>query len=624
MEDQQNKGKNDLLLSENIQSQKTLIFGLVDDYSNPSHIPYKDKVYLTPTEKYRIYGKFPFRLILDLALAILSTIQIIMINSPTTEYGKAVERFFYDLFLQNDNVDDREFPRTKYIYKLDELIKFVRDSKDNYLKIKEYSLGNLTFQIPEKSNITIPLSIDYIMKKMEEYIMSKDDYWIFNETNSNSEIKKTLNKIKSFIIEYNVNTYDPYNFGDYYECSSWDIKQIFDFEKRFHFAISLDISFSTCEDISINGNSFIKGNYWIPAIMVIFSLINIILTLRSLIIGYKYYLNFQYKLSKDKMKIERENKPPKIKSKWEMLRKKEKNNLTSRFNYLQLIGNIMQLFGALLSLYEGREVIVITKYVVGIGAALSYTTLLKYLKFYPNFQTIINTFSKSIPYLILYFIGTLPIFLCFVVFGLANFPFSERFYSFTRIILQLFGMMNGDSILDIINDILDNNYFLGHIYIYLFITLFFWFVINLFVAIIEDSFVSAKMKNQDHWIYTLVKKNQNKNEDIGTKSRKEIKLYDEMRRKKLIRNVLSKSRENLNELNEQNIISEEKGQLNISLIESIQDFDNFFNRIKDEIKNITNEIKESNNCKMKYELKHYILKRISNLQKLINEEKNSL
>ena len=358
--------------------------------------------------------------------------------------------------------------------------------------------------------------------------------------------------------------------------------------------------------------------------MVIFSLINIILTLRSLIIGYKYYLNFQYKFSKDKMKIERENKPPKIKSKWEMLRKKEKNNLTSKFNYLQLIGNIMQLFGALLSLYEGREVIVVTKYVVGIGAALCYTTLLKYLKFYPNFQTIINTFSKSIPYLILYFIGTLPIFLCFVVFGLANFPFSERFYSITRIILQLFGMMNGDSILDIINDILDNNYFLGHIYIYLFITLFFWFVINLFVAIIEDSFVSAKMKNQDHWIYTLVKKNQNKNEDIGTKSRKEIKLYDEMRRKKLIRNVLSKSRENLNELNEQNIISEEKGQLNISLIESIQDFDNFFNRIKDEIKNITNEIKESNNCKMKYELKHYILKRISNLQKLINEEKNSL
>ena len=97
-----------------------------------------------------------------------------------------------------------------------------------------------------------------------------------------------------------------------------------------------------------------------------------------------------------------------------------------------------------------------------------------------------------------------------------------------------------------------------------------------------------------------------------------------MRRKKLIRNVLSKSRDNLNELNEPSIIAEEKEQLNTGLNESIQDFDNFFNGIKDEIKNITNEIKESKNCKLKHELKQYILKRISNLQKLINEEKNSV
>ena len=66
--------------------------------------------------------------------------------------------------------------------------------------------------------------------------MTKDDYWIFNATNNNSVIKKNINKIKSFTIEYNVNTYDPYNFGDYYECTSWDVKQIFDFERRFHFS----------------------------------------------------------------------------------------------------------------------------------------------------------------------------------------------------------------------------------------------------------------------------------------------------------------------------------------------------------------------------------------------------
>ncbi len=248
---------------------------------------------------------------------------------------------------------------------------------------------------------------------------------------------------------------------------------------------------------------------------------------------------------------------------------------------------------------------------------------MKYLRFYSNFQTVINTILKSIPYLILYFIGTMPIFLSFVVFAVANFPYSERFYSFTRVILNLFGMMNGDSILDIINDIIENSFLLGHIYIYLFLILFICFVINIFVSIIEDSFVSSKIKNQNHWIYSFVKKNQNKNEEKGNISRKEMRLYDEMRRKSLIRNVLRKSSKKINEkIDKEKLIQNDKGQLNLN--ESIKDFDKSFNKIKDEINNITNEIKESKDCKMKYELKQFILKRISNLQKLISEEKKTL
>ena len=612
MEEPLGVGKNSL----NLSKKQSEFFRLIKDYSNPSHIPFKDKLYLTPTEKYRIYGKFPTRLILDIALAIVITIQITMINGPTTEYTKAVERFFYDIFLQNDNLNDKEYPRMKYIYRMNDLSKFVRDSRDSYFELREFSLGNLTIQALNDFN-TIPINIEYINDSVDQYNMTEEDSWIFNETYDNNDTLKKLrkykiNKIKSFLIEYKVNTFEPYNFGDYYECFQWDIKQIFDFERRYHFSISLNMAFSSCNDLSKNGNTFIKGNYWIPTIIFILALINFILTMRSLVIGFKYYLNFQYKYSKQTIKIERENKPPKIKTKWEMLREKDKNNIISRFNYFQALGNIIQILGAILSLYERKEVIMTTKYVVGIGASLCYINLMKYLQYYANFQVIINTLSKSIPYLILYFIGTLPIFLSFVVFAVANFPYSERFYSFTRVILQLFGMMNGDSILDIINDVLDNSYFLGHIYIYFFNTLFICFVINIFVSIIEDSFVSSKIKNQDHWIYSFFKKNQNKNEEKGNISRKEMRIYDEMRRKKLIRNVLRRGSEKGVDKNDDNIISNERGQSNLN--ESIIDFDRSFNKMKDEIKNITNEIKESKDCKMKNELKQLILKRISNLQ----------
>jgi len=626
MDENLNNDNNELIL--NKKGQKSLIFGLVKDYSNPSHIPYKDKISLSPIEKYRIYGKFPIRMIFDIALAILTTVQIIMVSGPTTEYTKAVERFFYDAFLQNDDYSEEEVQRIKYIYTMDDLVDMVNKSRDNYYDLNSISLGNFSFNYNENETNKILVSIDYINKEndvelMEEYNMTEEDAWIFNDTYTNLERKKIINQIKTFFIEYKVNSFEPYNFGDYYECFQWDIKQIFDFERRYHFSVTLDMEFTPCQDLTENGNTFIKGCYWIPSFMLIFSLFNFILTVRSLVIAFKYYLNFQYVYSKENIKIERENKPPKIKTKWDMLREKDKKNIVSRINYIQAIGNIAQFLAAALLLYEGSEVIIITKYILGIAAALSYLNLMKYLKYYSHFQTIIFTLLKSIPYLILYFIGTMPLFLPFVVFGIANFPYSERFYSFTRVILNLFGMMNGDSLIDVINDMIDNNFFLGHLYIYLFLFLFICFVINIFVSIIEDSFVSSKMKNQNHWIYSFVKKTDNKNDDKSKLSRTEMKLRDEMRRKSLIRTALNKAgKKEKDNIEKEKLILNEQGQLNLN--ESIKYFDQTFNKMKDDIKNITNEIKESRECKMKNELKQFILKRISNLQKLISEEQKSL
>ena len=599
MDENLNNDNNELIL--NKKGQKSLIFGLVKDYSNPSHIPYKDKISLSPIEKYRIYGKFPIRMIFDIALAILTTVQIIMVSGPTTEYTKAVERFFYDAFLQNDDYSEEEVQRIKYIYTMDDLVDMVNKSRDNYYDLNSISLGNFSFNYNENETNKILVSIDYINKEndvelMEEYNMTEEDAWIFNDTYTNLERKKIINQIKTFFIEYKVNSFEPYNFGDYYECFQWDIKQIFDFERRYHFSVTLDMEFTPCQDLTENGNTFIKGCYWIPSFMLIFSLFNFILTVRSLVIAFKYYLNFQYVYSKENIKIERENKPPKIKTKWDMLREKDKKNIVSRINYIQAIGNIAQFLAAALLLYEGSEVIIITKYILGIAAALSYLNLMKYLKYYSHFQTIIFTLLKSIPYLILYFIGTMPLFLPFVVFGIANFPYSERFYSFTRVILNLFGMMNGDSLIDVINDMIDNNFFLGHLYIYLFLFLFICFVINIFVSIIEDSFVSSKMKNQNHWIYSFVKKTDNKNDDKSKLSRTEMKLRDEMRRKSLIRTALNKAgKKEKDNIEKEKLILNEQGQLNLN--ESIKYFDQTFNKMKDDIKNITNEIKESRECK---------------------------
>ena len=626
-EEKEKPAKQELLLPKN-NFKNSVIFGLVTDFSNPAHIPFKDKMFLTPTEKYRIYGKFPVRMTLDIILAILSTIQIVMVNGPTSSYTRAVERFLNDIFLQNDAPYDVEFPRIKYLYTMDEIINHVTKSRDDYFDLEEVSLGNLTLQKSDNSTV-IPIIISYLNNEknkekdlIEQYNMTEKDLWIFNETNPRSNIKKELIRMKSFLINYKVRTYEPYNFGDYFECFDWKIEQIFSFEKRYHFSVSLNIINSNCEDYS-NTNKFIKGSYWVPSFIVFFALINFILTLRSISINYKYYINFKYRYSKSLIEIERENKPPKRKTKWEMLRPKDKSNIMSKLNYVQAVGCLIQLFGGILTLYEGKDAINITKYTVGLGAALAYLILTKYLKFYYQFQTIFNTLLKSIPNLILYFIGSLPIFISFVVFAIANFPYSERFYNFTRVILSLFGMMNGDSILDIIKDLTQNSYFLGQLYIYSFNILFICVVINIFVSIIEEAFVNSKIKNQNHWIYSFVKKEQN------TVTRGEMKMYEEMRRKNIIRDVLNedKKRNQIQNENNSEILNDKINIRKSKKRETVKDVDIFSNMIqeaKKEIRNVTKEIEECKESKMKYELNQYLIKRISKLEKLILDVQNSL
>ena len=359
-------------------------------------------------------------------------------------------------------------------------------------------------------------------------------------------------------------------------------------------------------------------------------MINLILTLRSIIINYQYYINFKYRYSKSHIKVERENKSPKNKSKWEILRSKEKNKIMSIFNYIQVVQCLFQLFGGILSLYEGKDAININRYIIGLGAAMGYFMLSRYLNYYYNFQTIFRTIMKSIPNLILYFFGTLPILISFIIFAVANFPYSERFYSFTRVILALFGMMNGDSILDVTNDIIQNSYFLGQIYIYTFNILFICVVINIFVSIIEEAFINSKLKNKNHWIYSFSKKEQNKNEEEGVGvTRGEMKMYEEMRRRNIIRNTLNENKERKDDSKEKELKNlDDKVSIRKNIkketIKDVDIFSNILQEAKKEIRNVKKEIEECKESKMKYELNQYLSKRINNLQQLIISVKNTL
>jgi hypothetical protein len=254
-----------------------------------------------------------------------------------------------------------------------------------------------------------------------------------------------------------------------------------------------------------------------------------------------------------------------------------------------------------------------------------------------QFNSIFNMMNKSIRRLLSYFIGTSPIFLGFIFFGYANFWGSERFTSVTLTMTTLLSMMNGDSILDIINDLESTGFFVGCIYSYLFGIMSICVICNLFVSIIEEAYVNTKIKNKDHWVYSFlnVKDKEENEEEVSKVKRKKIEDYrskniiraaleedDQINLKKNINTSLDSSNITLNSINNISYMNNSNNDLNIE--QEIRKYKEMIEKGIEESENISNEIINSGYPSVKEEIIRLLLNKIITLENKIKSIHNSI
>jgi len=83
-----------------------------------SEIPLIDDITLSPIDKYRIYGKFPYAMLIQLILVIFTTLQTLVIISEITDYGRDQEHTFYEVLVNDANRVDWQYQREKYIFSI--------------------------------------------------------------------------------------------------------------------------------------------------------------------------------------------------------------------------------------------------------------------------------------------------------------------------------------------------------------------------------------------------------------------------------------------------------------------------------------------------------------------------
>jgi hypothetical protein len=170
--------------------------------------------------------------------------------------------------------------------------------------------------------------------------------------------------------------------------------------------------------------------------------------------------------------IEAIKEPKIIKSKWDSISGKEKRNLFNWWNIVSIFGNTLQISASILYLANRNQNYNAIKLLFGIGCMITWVNITRYFKYSPTYFVIYKTLERSLPLVIKYMVGILPIYIGCALLGASLFWKSGRFENFGRSLYTLFAIINGDMIFDTYHDLSSIMTFIGQLYVYAFCFLF--------------------------------------------------------------------------------------------------------------------------------------------------------
>ena len=511
-----------------------------------SEIPPEDKISLSPLDKYRIYGKFPYHMIIHILLLVFNSIQVVIVLSEFTDYFRAQEKSFINALISDDSKEKEDYAREIYLYNISQLQdhistsihKMLNETNETFLNDiisvdeddEEIKLKSIDMNVEYKYNLSKIDKKNYIMPLKFRYKVNENYLGPFNNNYTDDQIKKYLDIIIKFEMVYNIKIYVTRYYKEYKKCFIWKIRQIYDYSKKGHFAAHLLIDNWQCEDKTSLSLSkleiFIILHLWVHVLVIILAAISALFCLYDFyeVIKLRKYKKIVLKIKKNKI-----IKDPKILKESEAI-----THALNKWDILIILSNLFQIIGSLVSLIQQENLNNSMETFVGFGVLFCYISIGKYIDYSPKYSLFYRTFSNSMSNFIPSFLAILPVFIAFTFLGLCLFWNSERFTSVSDIMKGLFALFLGDSIHDIFVDVSEQSNFFGQLYGYLYIILFIIVVMNVLVAIIQEGFIQAKFESKSHWIYNSLQKG---NEDAQNENLKNLPNIEEMSQSEIKREL---------------------------------------------------------------------------------------
>jgi hypothetical protein len=423
----------------------------------------KQRLYMPAIEKYERFDKFPWKLMIQVLLVVFTTIQAVVVVNTIANYSYSQYLLWNKLFLNQDvSASDTSIINYYNLFSMGEVISFINNTANIYYNINENTVDTYSYDYDNHGDIEpIKLYVDYLnyenvkdLGYQFEYNITETDLGPFTLFNP----KKFIDSVKRFQMKFTLNHYVSEDLDLSSNCYKWKLTQEYDYSTHGVVNAVLAVERSSCSGDIFSPNS---ENMWIGVIVVL-------LAITSLVNVWKYFIKRASMLAKIR------GGPEDFRNAWESLTLTEKLKFFNLWIIFNIIGNLCQIFGGILTVLDQDVTLGVHEHLVGIGCFCAWIGGVRFLEHKSASYTIVNTLSRSFSTLGPYIIGVIPVFMAFVFLAMCLFWKTGIYPDSTTGMIAAFALLNGDSVYEFTSAIVLENTFLGQLYVYCFVVFFIW------------------------------------------------------------------------------------------------------------------------------------------------------
>ncbi|TMW68226.1 hypothetical protein Poli38472_007898 [Pythium oligandrum] len=469
-----------------------------------------ERMMLSPYEKWIKHRRFPYKIVLHVLLLGLTFSQMVLYESQNAEYMRASHRNWAYFFLPPSN-DVGESPRfQRDLYTINDTVRAVFYLRDAYFSIVNESVANYEYHVDPSTHIIRPINLS--VTRMDGQITHVRHYQVFqNSTHigpfhakmSSRKRRHLLQSLQSVRFTFHLR---DRQYGSYYqECFDWSIHVRLQVVERTQIrAIVDDCEIASCASRLSFWQALKQRFVWLHIVVAVVAGLYLVLSVRALLRSIRLIKRAEGVV----LEGQRVSRPGQPASSTQSTTQSTTASTSSiplslrlkLFNGLQVVvfmALLMLLVSSIWSLFFLKAHVPISfwhRLLQATALLLLWSSLVGYLEHNRQIYSIVLTLRWGAPRVLQYLLGVSPIFLGYALFGTIYFgPRIKMFGSLSASMMTLFAVMNGDVILDTF-DALERHGFMvsGKFYLYSFVSLFIYVVLNVFIAIVEEAFFATR------------------------------------------------------------------------------------------------------------------------------------